>query len=239
MDTDWTEILNKYINKLVSPDGRQTYESKNELVNFMIDLMDIQSNDRIIDIGSGWGNFLIKASNSSENVIGIEPNLDNLNEAKKRSVGKNIKYIQGSFEKLNFSQKADKAISMLAFHQVPWDDKVKALKNVSDIIDDNGYFYLCDTLILFNPDEDTKLFDKVYRYLLKETTPDEIYKNYIEPYIDDSEVYTIDDMKENSPKDNWFYSIEDVKKCIKDTNLKIIKVAELCPFFGVVIFQKS
>lgn len=239
MDTDWTEILNKYINKLVSPDGRQTYESKNELVDFMIDLMDIQSNDRIIDIGSGWGNFLIKASNSSENVIGIEPNLDNLNEAKKRSVGKNIKYIQGSFEKLNFSQKADKAISMLAFHQVPWDDKVKALKNVSDIIDDNGYFYLCDTLILFNPNEDTKLFDKAYRYLLKETTPDEIYKNYIEPYIDDSEVYTIDDMKENSPKDNWFYSIEDVKKWIKDTNLKIIKVAELCPFFGVVIFQKS
>lgn len=239
MDTDWTEILNKYINKLVSPDGRQTYESKNELVDFMIDLMDIQSNDRIIDIGSGWGNFLIKASNSSENVIGIEPNLDNLNEAKKRSVGKNIKYIQGSFEKLNFSQKADKAISMLAFHQVPWDDKVKALKNVSDIIDDTGYFYLCDTLILFNPNEDTKLFDKAYRYLLKETTPDEIYKNYIEPYIDDSEVYTIDDMKENSPKDNWFYSIEDVKKCIKDTNLKIIKVAELCPFFGVVIFQKS
>ncbi len=239
MYTDWTEILNKYINKLVSPDGRQTYESKNELVDFMIDLMDIQSNDRIIDIGSGWGNFLIKASNSSENVIGIEPNLDNLNEAKKRSVGKNIKYIQGSFEKLNFSQKADKAISMLAFHQVPWDDKVKALKNVSDIIDDNGYFYLCDTLILFNPNEDTKLFDKAYRYLLKETTPDEIYKNYIEPYIDDSEVYTIDDMKENSPKDNWFYSIEDVKKWIKDTNLKIIKVAELCPFFGVVIFQKS
>lgn len=239
MDTDWTEILNKYINKLVSPDGRQTYESKNELVDFMIDLMDIQSNDRIIDIGSGWGNFLIKASNSSENVIGIEPNLDNLNEAKKRSVGKNIKYIQGSFEKLNFSQKADKAISMLAFHQVPWDDKVKALKNVSDIIDDNGYFYLCDTLILFNPNEDTKLFDKAYRYLLKETTPDEIYKNYIEPYIDDREVYTIDDMKENSPKDNWFYSIEDVKKWIKDTNLKIIKVAELCPFFGVVIFQKS
>lgn len=65
---------------------------------------------------------------------------------------------------------------MLAFHQVPWNDKLKALKNVSDVIDDNDYFYLCDTLILFNPDEYTKLFDKDYRYLLKETTPNETYK---------------------------------------------------------------
>lgn len=90
IDTEWTEILNKYIHKLISPDGRQTYESKNELVDFMNDLMYIQSNDRIIDIGSGWGNFLIKASNSSENVIGIELYLDNLKEAKNRSIGKSI-----------------------------------------------------------------------------------------------------------------------------------------------------
>lgn len=38
MNTDWTKVLDKYIHKLVSPDGRQTYESKPELVNLIMEL---------------------------------------------------------------------------------------------------------------------------------------------------------------------------------------------------------
>lgn len=122
MKANWTAILNKYIHKLVSPDGRQTYESKPDLVNLILELAKLQKTDKVIDLGCGWGNFLKVCSNFSGEVIGIEPNSDNLKEAANRSGGKNIKYIQGSFENLNYKDRVNKIISMLAFHQVPWDD---------------------------------------------------------------------------------------------------------------------
>ncbi|WP_329886470.1 class I SAM-dependent methyltransferase [Pseudoramibacter faecis] len=239
MKANWTAILNKYIHKLVSPDGRQTYESKPDLVNLILELAKLQKTDKVIDLGCGWGNFLKVCSNFSGEVIGIEPNSDNLKEAANRSGGKNIKYIQGSFENLNYKDRVNKIISMLAFHQVPWDDKEKALKNISEVLAQDGYFFLCDTMILFDPEDDPERFDKVYRYLLKETTPDEIYIKDIEPYLVDSEVYTVNDMRENSPKDNWFYSIKEVESWAEHTALKLVKTIELCPFFGVAVFQKK
>lgn len=238
MNANWTEILNKYIHKLISPDGRQTYESKPYLVNLMLKLAELKKSDRVMDIGCGWGNFSKACSDFSDEVIGIEPNADNLQEAINRSSG-NVNYIQGSFEKLNYNQNVNKVISMLAFHQVPWDYKEKSLENISKVLADGGYFYLCDTMILFDPEDDPERFDKVYRYLLKETTPDEIYKKDIESYLVSSEAYTVNDMRENSPKDNWFYSIKEAENWAEHAALKLVKTIELCPFFGVAVFQKK
>lgn len=234
----WTGVLNKYIRKLISPDGRQTYESKSELVHLMIESARLKKTDTVVDIGCGWGNFPNACRGFSDKVIGIEPNADNLKEAMNRSRGKGIEYIQGSFENLNYNGKADKIISMLAFHQVPWNDKAKALKNVSESLAWDGCFLLCDTVILFNPDENPELFDKVYRYLLRETVPDEIYKKHIEPYLVDGEVYTLNDMREGSPKDNWFYSMKDLDEWAEFAGLESEKKVELCPFFGVIAFRK-
>ncbi len=94
-------------------------------------------------------------------------------------------------------------------------------------------------MILFDPEDDPERFDKVYRYLLKETTPDEIYKKDIEPYLVSSEAYTVNDMRENSPKDNWFYSIKEAENWAEHAALKLVKTIELCPFFGVAVFQKK
>lgn len=238
MQNTWTKILNTYVNKLVSPDGRQTYESKEALVKLMLDTLKLEKSDTVMDIGSGWGNFTIKASEFLDTVIGIEVNRENLKEAQKRSAGKNIQYIQGSFEKLNYDKKVCKAVSMLAFHQVPWKDKAKALQNVADVLEKGGNFFLCDTMLLFNPENETELFNSVYRYLLKETTPDEIYKKYIAPYLDDNTIYTLADMKENSPEDAWFYSLEELQEWTEPSGLTLNNVIELCPFFGIVDFQK-
>ena len=239
VNTDWTQVLDKYIHRLISPDGRQTYESKPELVNIVIELAQLQKRDKVIDIGCGWGNFLKGCMDFSGELIGIEPNADNLKEAITRCKRENIKYIQGSFEDFNYKGKVDKIISMLAFHQVPWDYKEKALKNISEALEKDGDFILCDTMILFDPDDNSELFNEVYRYLLKETTPDKIYKKFIEPNLADNEVYTVKDMKENSPKDNWFYSIKEVEKWAGNANLELDNKVELCPFFGVVVFKKK
>jgi len=238
MDTNWTEILDQYIHKIVSPDGRQTYESKEKLIDTILTLAQLKDTDKVIDIGCGWGNFTKICGELADNVIGIEPNLDNLKEAKKCTYSGNVEYIQGSFEKLNYNQKANKIVSMLAFHQVPWKDKEKALKNIYDILEKDGQFFLCDTMIMFNPKKNPKLFDKVYRYLLKETTPNEIYIQYIEPYLQDDVIYSIEDMKENTPEETMFYLLEELDIWAKKANLKLIKTIEICPFFGVVVFQK-
>lgn len=74
MQNAWTKALNTYVNKLISPDGRQTYESKESLVDLMLDVMKVQKYDTVMDIGSGWGNFTIRVSDFANTVIGIEPN---------------------------------------------------------------------------------------------------------------------------------------------------------------------
>jgi ubiquinone/menaquinone biosynthesis C-methylase UbiE len=237
MDTNWTSVLDNYVNKVVSPDGRQTYESKERLVDTLLELAELKDTDKVIDIGCGWGNFTKICGEFVSNVIGIEPNLENLNEAKKRTDSVNVQYVQGSFEQLNCNQKANKIVSMLAFHQVPWKDKERALKNISDVLEKDGYFLLCDTMIMFNPEEEPELFDKVYRYLLKETTPEEIYTQYIEPYLDKDAIYSVNDMKENTPEDNRFYFLEELESWAKKSGLKLIKTVEICPFFGVVVLQ--
>lgn len=238
MAKNWSEVLDKYVHKLVSPDGRQTYESKVELVNLVIELMELKKTDIVLDIGCGWGNFLNECSNFSDRVIGIEPNDANLKVAQSRNKSKSTTYIRGRFENLNYHQKVNKVVSMLAFHQVPWQDKEKALNNVSSLLVKEGYFFLCDTMILFDPKNNPELFDEVYRYLLKETTPTDIYKKYIEPHLVDDEVYLVDDMRKNSPEDNWFYSIEELENWSKSAGLKLVQVIKLCPFFGITIFQK-
>lgn len=61
---------------------------------------------------------------------------------------------------------------------------------------------------------------KVYRYLLKATTPDEIYKKYIAPYFDGRTIYTIADMKENSLKSIGLIRLKN-SKLDKNLRLKI------------------
>jgi cyclopropane fatty-acyl-phospholipid synthase-like methyltransferase len=238
MDTNWTRVLSGYVNKIVSPDGRQTYESKKKLVDTLLELAELKDTDTVIDIGCGWGNFTKICSELANSVIGIEPNLENLNKAKEHTDSVNVQYVQGSFEQLNCNQKTNKIVSMLTFHQVSWKDKGKSLKNVSDILEKDGHFFLCDTMIMFNPEEKPELFDKVYRYLLKETTPDEIYTQYIEPCLNDNVTYSVADMIENTPEDNRFYFLDELYSWAKKADLKLIKTIEFCPFFGVVVLQK-
>lgn len=71
-----------------------------------------------------------------------------MKEAERKSVSYNVKFIQGSFEQMNYNKKTDIIVSSLTFHQVK--DKICALKNVKDILRKKGKFILCDTLIMFD-----------------------------------------------------------------------------------------
>lgn len=113
-------------------------------------------------------------------------------------------------------------VSSLAFHQVKYSYKTTALKNVKNLLNKNGRFVLCDTMILFDAENEPEFFDMVYRYLLEKTTPAEIYKNHIAPYLQKDYIYTWDDMKRYTPKDNWFYSLAELKEWLAECSLMVV-----------------
>ena len=237
MRSTWDNILKKYIHNLVSPDGRNTFESTPELVKAILQKAKITSNDTVIDIGCGWGNLTREIATYSAHTIGIEPDLNNLNSAKSIKTAYSIEYLQGAFESLNCSQKIDVVVSSLAFHQVKYSYKTTALKNVKNLLNKNGRFVLCDTMILFDAENEPEFFDMVYRYLFEKTTPAEIYKNHIAPYLQKDYIYTWDDMKRYTPKDNWFYSLAELKEWLAECSLMVVDQSELCPFFGIITIE--
>ena len=239
MNSTWDNILKKYVHNLVSPDGRNTFESTPELVKVILQKAKITSSDTVIDIGCGWGNLTREIACYSAYTIGIETNLNNLNTAKSFRTAEPIEYLQGAFESLNCSRKIDVAVSSLVFHQVKYSLKTIALKNVKNALNKNGRFVLCDTMILFDAKDEPEFFDMVYRYLLEKTTPTDIYKKHIAPYLQKNHTYTWDDMKKYTPKDNWFYSLAELKEWLAECSLVIVDKFELCPFFGIITIEHS
>lgn len=239
MELIWDRVLNEYVHSLISPDGRSTFESTPNLVRAVLDNAKIKKNDVVVDVGCGWGNITIPCSKQTRQaVIGIEPDLDNINEARKRSTGYNIKYIEGAFEKLNYTGEADVVISSLAFHQVSQQYRATAIKNIESLLKKTGKFVLCDTIIMFDPKANPELFDKVYRYLLEKTVPQDIFTTQIAPYLQNDHIYTWEEMKEYTPEDSWFYSENDLRKWASESNMQILEAKEFCPFFGIVVIGK-
>ncbi|MDK2951056.1 MAG: hypothetical protein PWQ77_721 [Kosmotogales bacterium] len=238
MNKNWDEILKKYVYKINSPDGRDTFGSSSELVRKIIDFSHFEPSDTVIDMGSGWGNLTINLSEEVLKVIGIEPNKKNIDEAKKRTEERgiyNIEYIKGSFEDFKCKTKVNAIVSSITFHQVNPENKRKALANVKKALNEGGRFILCDTLILFNPFSELEFFNSVYRYLLSRTTPDSIYEKYIKPNMEeDSYIYSWEDMKKYTPEKFWYYSLNELETIVDELEMKIEEIEKLSPFFGIL-----
>ncbi len=240
MINKWDTTLGQYISNIISPDGRDTFESTTILTDKILKLANIGQSDIVLDIGCGWGNITRRCSTQTHYpVIGIEPDLYNIEEAKQLSRKCNINYIQGSFERPGFTGIADVIISSLAFHQVKYELKTSALKNVKAMLNKSGRFILCDVIILFDPEQNPTEFNRVYRYLLEKTTPSNIYKKHIAPHMQNEHIYTWNDMQKYTPKDYWFYSLSDMEKWLKTSNLKIANKLALCPFFGILTIEHA
>jgi len=244
MNKEWNAVFDFYVNKIISPDGRDTFESNTELVRHIIDMAKLDRCHTVIEIGSGWGNVTMPLSMTAKKVIGIELDKKNIKEAQKRTEAakiKHIAYIHGSFEKPKCYEKADRIVSSLVLHQVNPDKREQALLNVKNLLAKNGLFILCDTFMFFNPENDTELFNKVYRYLLPKTTPAKIYETYIKQHIEDDldYVYTWEDMKKYTPKENRYYSKAELEIILKKLDMKIIEETVFSPFFGIVVIKNS
>lgn len=153
----------------------------------------------------------------------------------------NIEYIHGRFENPKYNGKAEKIISSLVLHQIKQQNKEKALSNVKNLLSKNGRFILCDTLMFFDSENDSKTFNDVYRYLLPKTTPSKIYDKYIRKYMENDldYIYTWEDMKKYTPPENRYYSKIELEGLLRKLNMKIVKEKIFTPFFGIVMIEKN
>ncbi|OPJ59567.1 methyltransferase domain-containing protein [Clostridium oryzae] len=226
---EWDTIFENLVHATVSPDKGATFETSKLLSAQVIRFANINKSDTIIDMGSGWGSLSMEIASIANKVISIEPSLENLDAAKHRALDNgisNINFINGSFESPNYSGKADMILSSLVFHQVPFNNRKIAIKNVKKLLKGSGTFIICDTLILFNPLSEPEKFNQVYRYILSKTLPLDIYEKHVKPYFEDNEdyIYTWDDMKKYTPKNNWFYTLNELEKLFNIEGFKIEKV---------------
>jgi len=237
--SDWDMILKDYIHRLISPDKRDTFESTTMLSSKIIDIANINKSSTVIDMGAGWGDLTLEIARLACKVIAIEPSGKNIKMAKQRAIENkicNIEFVKGRFEEPNCCVKADIAISSLVFHQVPFKKRESAIASIASLLKDGGTFVLCDTLMLFDPFSEPKKFNQVYRYILPRTLPKNIYEKQVKPYLenDKEHIYTWDDMKKYTPKNNWFYTQNELKDIFDTAGLKIIDKEILTPFFGIV-----
>jgi len=137
----FSNVAKKYdlMNDIMSLNTHKIWKKK------LIDIVSIQPNDKIIDVGSGTGDLvkLIFDKNNNANVYAVDLNKKMLNEAKKNLLyldRKKLKFIEANAESLPFDDNFfDTYLISFCLRNVTEIDK--ALKEAHRILKPNGSFY--------------------------------------------------------------------------------------------------
>ena len=133
----------------------------------------------------------------------------------------------------------DLLVSSLMLHQVSDADQLALFQKIHSWLKDGGEMVFADERILFDPEAEPERFNRVYRYLLANTTPKDVYEQQIKPYLTDGYVYTWQDMKANTPPEFWFHVLPHLQTKLHAANLVLREVKELTPFFGLFRVTKQ
>lgn len=167
---------------------------------------------------------------------GIDTSQENIAQAKDAYKHyDNVSFQCGSIQNLELSaESVDLIISSLVLHQMEWNEQERLFEAVKQVLKTDGEMIMADEIILFDPDASPEKFNEVYRYLLEHTTSKEVYENHIKPYLQEGHIYTWQDMKEDTPPEYWFHSIEDLKTTLEKSHLKLVDIQEITSFFGLL-----
>ena len=168
------------VQKLFSEVSKK-YDLMNDIMSFgthrlwkkrLIEIMNINSNDKIIDVGSGTGDLtkIILKENKNVLIYAVDLNLEMLNEAKKQfndQQKKKIKFINANAEKLPFKNNFfDKYVISFCLRNITYIEK--ALLESFRILKPGGIFYCLE----FSAPT-SSVINKIYSK----------YKNKIVPFI--------------------------------------------------------
>ena len=148
-----TEKKTPLVQKLFSEVSKK-YDLMNDIMSFgthrlwkkrLIEIMNINSKDKIIDVGSGTGDLtkIILKENKNALIYSVDLNLEMLNEAKKQfndQQKKNIKFINANAENLPFENNFfDKYVISFCLRNITYIEK--ALHESFRILKPGGIFY--------------------------------------------------------------------------------------------------
>ncbi|MBI4374928.1 MAG: methyltransferase domain-containing protein [Elusimicrobia bacterium] len=108
-----------------------------------------EPDERVIDAGCGTGELLrlLESSSVSIKAVGADPDGKALALARRKleSVGRDVEWVQASMSRLPFPEASfDAAVSTLAFHHIPAEDRLASLREVLRVLKPGGRFVLCD-----------------------------------------------------------------------------------------------
>ena len=127
--TDYSDTLNvnsydKYM---------QSIRDYKEEAKSIIELLNLDKQSEILEIGTGTGHFSFEASKYVKSVTAFDVSQKMLDYAKKKSEAKcisNIKWIRKGFLSLDDFNKYDAVITKAALHHLPDFWKIVGLKNI-------------------------------------------------------------------------------------------------------------
>jgi putative AdoMet-dependent methyltransferase len=127
-------------------------------------LLDLHSEDTLIEIGTGTGEFAIAAARKCSNVIAIDVSERMLRYAERKARTKdimNIQFVQAGFLTYQHqSSTVDVVVSQLALHHLPDFWKQIALLRISEMMKTGGKLYLKDIIYSFDPKKSRSFFER-------------------------------------------------------------------------------
>ena len=130
--------------------------AQNNKINHIIKKLNLKANQRVLDIGSGWGSLAIEIAKKSQcEVVGITLSENQLEYSKKKAKEMNLEN-QVQFKLIDYRQineKFDRVVSVGMFEHVGRKFYNKYFKQVSNFLKDDG-IALIHTIGSVNPPRD-------------------------------------------------------------------------------------
>jgi len=123
----------------------------------ILQLLGLKPNSRVLEIGTGTGEFAIAAAQQCAQVYATDVSQSMLDyaqrKAKSRGAGNIIYKCAGFLTYDHDNEPFDAVVSQLALHHLPDFWKAVALRRVWHLLKDGGYLYLRDVVFSFGVDD--------------------------------------------------------------------------------------
>jgi cyclopropane-fatty-acyl-phospholipid synthase len=141
--------LRKYSSGYYRKPGISLAEAQVEKLHFVADRLGLREDDRLLDVGCGWGSLLLfMASEYSARVVGISPagnqNAYIAQRARELGVAGQVQTVQGHFEQATLPDGPFDAVTMLG-SIVHMPDLVRVMRRARSLLRRGGRYYVSES----------------------------------------------------------------------------------------------
>lgn len=118
-----------FYDKFIAPNQDKLFR---QIKNF------IEPDSKVIDVGCGTGRFSFFIADKSKSVLGVDISERNINRAKKNLLKKphnKVSFRHTTIDRITIKEHFDYAVSTYVIHEMDHADRIKILKDMSEIAD--------------------------------------------------------------------------------------------------------